>query len=446
MQKIYIIIFLLCLPLSVLFAQQQGQLQQQNMQRAKELFEFVMAGQGDSVHVRVNEEIRKAVAPADFSQTLRQLEKQFGKYQSHGDWQTDTAGNITIYYTDIQLEKYALRFLTAFDADGKANTIRFAPVPAPSTASPIKMDETRMEEQSIEVVCGTFRLPGILTLPKGIKSAPVVILVHGSGPQDRNEAVGPNKPFRDLAWGLAERGIASIRYDKRTLVYGAKYAEGGGTYDEETVDDALAAIELAKTIQSVDAKQVYVIGHSLGAMLAPRIAERSTELAGIVMMAGNARPFEDLLPEQVSYIASLQDSSPETKKAIEELKVQVKNVKKLGTDEFDEQIPLPMGIPRSYWEFSNAYKQVEVAKKLSLPMLILQGERDYQVTMEDFGLWRFGLFRNRNVAFKSYPTLNHVFHEGSGKATPFEYNKEAYIPGYVLDDIAGWIKDKNSIK
>ena len=440
MLKKYIIIILFCLPLSVIFAQQQ------HMQRARELLEFTLAGQGDSVHVRLNEQVRKAVAPGVFSQTLQQLESQFGKYQSHSDWKTDTAGNITLYYTDVQFERYALRFITAFDADGKANTIRFAPVPAPSVVSAIKVDETKMEEKPIEVVCGKFRLPGTLTLPKDVNHPPVAILVHGSGPQDRDETIGPNKPFRDLAWGLAERGIATIRYDKRTKVYGAgSMPDNEITYDVETVDDALAALELVKTIKSLNTKEVYVIGHSLGAMLAPRIAEQSKNLAGIIMMAGNARPFEDLLPEQISYIASLQESSPETEEQIEQLKIQVANVKKLGTDGFDEKIPLPMNISRSYWAFSNSYKQVEVAKKLSLPMLILQGERDYQVTMEDFGLWRFELRSNPNVAFKSYSQLNHLFHEGSGKATPSEYNKEAYMPGYVLDDIAGWIKDKHSI-
>ena len=440
MLKKYIIIILLCLPLSALFAQQQ------NMQRARELLEFTLAGQGDSVYVQLNAEVQKAVPAAAFSQTLQQLEAQFGKYQSHGDWQTDIAGNIILYYTDVQFEKYALRFITAFDADGKANTIRFAPVPDPVPTSTIKMDETKMEEKNIEVVCRKFKLPGILTLPKGVNHVPVAILVHGSGPQDRDETVGPNKPFRDLAWGLAERGIASIRYDKRTKVYGAESAPDGKiTYDEETVDDALAAVELAKTIKPLDAGRIYIIGHSLGAMLAPRMAEKSKSLAGIIMMAGNARPLEDLLPEQIAYISSLQGSSPEVETQIEELKMQVANVKELGTDNFDENIPLPMNIPRSYWEFSNTYKQVEVAKKLSLPILILQGGRDYQVTMEDFNLWRSELSLNSNAALKSYPKLNHLFHEGSGKATPSEYNKEANMPGYVLDDIAGWIKDKKSI-
>lgn len=442
MNKIYVVIaFLLFLPITVLCAQDQ------NEQRARELLEFTLAGQGDSVHARLNSNIQEKMAPVVFSQTLEQLERQFGKYQSHGKWQTETAAGMTIYYADIQFEKYALRFMTAFDADGKANTIRFAPVPAASTASAIKMDETKMEEQDVKVVSGKFELPGTLTLPKGMRHVPVVILVHGSGPNDRDETYGPNKPFRDLAWGLAERGIATIRYDKRTKVYGVEsMPEDGGTYDDETVDDAVAAVELAKDMQLLDSKQIYIIGHSLGAMLAPRIAEHAPDVAGLVMMAGNARPFEDLLPEQVSYIASLQDSSPETKKQIEELKRQVQNVKKLGRDDFDETIPLPFNIPKAYWAFSHSYKQVEVAKKLSLPILILQGERDYQVTMEDFGLWRSGLYRNRNVSFKSYPKLNHYFYEGSGMSTPFEYEKESYIPDYVLDDIGGWIKDKNSLK
>ena len=100
------------------------------------------------------------------------------------------------------------------------NTIRLMPVPAASTAKPVAYNKEKMQERDITVGADDFKLPGTLTLPVGKKKAPVVILVHGSGPQDRDETVGPNKPFRDLAWGLAERGIATVRYDKRTKVYG----------------------------------------------------------------------------------------------------------------------------------------------------------------------------------------------------------------------------------
>lgn len=286
-----------------------------------------------------------------------------------------------------------------------------------------------------------FKLPGTLTLPVGKKKVPVVILVHGSGPNDRDETAGPNKPFRDLAWGLAERGIATIRYDKRTKVYGAACVPKGRQldYDTEAVDDAVAIAAWAKTVPEVDTDSIYVLGHSLGGTLAPRIAERADGLAGIIVVAGLARPFEDAVIEQNVYISSLTDSSDSIKKQIAEMKRQAANVKKLGTPEFDDKIPLLLGFPRDYWAFANAYQPVEVASKLTLPMLILQGERDYQVTMQDFGLWRFGLLRNKNAFFKSYPKLNHMLQEGSGKATPFEYNQASPVVGYVMDDIVSFI-------
>ena len=147
--------------------------------------------------------------------------------------------------------------------------------------------------------------------------------------------------------------------------------------------------------------------------------------------------------EQMTYISSLTDSSANAKKQITEIKKQADNIKKLGTPEYDDKIPLLLNLPRSYWEFANAYKPVEVASKLALPILILQGERDYQVTMQDFGLWRFGLMRNKNAFLKSYPKLNHMLQEGSGKATPFEYNQASPVVGYVMDDIASFIHNGN---
>ena len=145
--------------------------------------------------------------------------------------------------------------------------------------------------------------------------------------------------------------------------------------------------------------------------------------------------------EQTAYVSSLTDASGVAGQQIEDIKRQADNIKKLGTPEFDDKIPLLLGIPRSYWAFANVYKPVEVAAGLALPMLILQGERDYQVTMEDFGLWRLGLLRNKNAFFKSYPKLNHLLQEGSGKATPFEYYRESPVAGYVIEDIASFIRN-----
>ena len=275
------------------------------------------------------------------------------------------------------------------------------PVPAPA-ASP---DSLAVVETDTAVVCGTFRLPATLTLPRRAveegRRVPCVVLVHGSGPHDRDEAIGPNRPFRDLAWGLAARGIATLRYDKRTYVYRASSVPEGRQLDldVETVDDAVAAAALARTLSGVAADSVYVLGHSQGGWLAPRIAARDSRLAGLILLAAPARPLEDLLLEQVTYLESLAPSA-KGRQQVADLQRRVENV----------------------------------------PLLVLQAERDYQVTMQDYGLWRTGLLKCRNVSFKSYPKLNHLLQEGTGKATPDEYQQPSSVPAYVLDDLARFVR------
>lgn len=393
-----------------------------NLKSAERLYKFIVAGQGDSVHVRMSDTIRKKVAPVVFSDSFRQLEKQMGKFKSRGKWKTEMAEGITMYHCDVHFEKNSMRFTVVFDEDGRASTLTFTPATSVVDAKPMKFNKKRLEEKSVEISTDTFRLPGTLTLPKGGSRLPVLILVHGSGPNDRDETLGPNKLFRDIAWGLAEQGIAVLRYDKRTKVYGtAAYPQGvEATFDNEVVDDVISAVRLVKSLPEIDSARVYVLGHSLGGMLVPRIAQRAGEgcLGGIISLAGPVRKMEQLLTEQITYISSLSGTQPDVKAAVE----QVMN-----------------SLPESYRKMETEYQPVEVARMLKLPFLVLQGERDYQVTMQDFGMWRFGLYRNPNVLFKSYPKLNHALQEGSGKSTPFEYTHLSPVPEYVIKDIADFI-------
>lgn len=399
-----------------------------HMVRAQRIYEQFVAGRGDSIHAALNKELQAELSPVVFNDTFRQTEKTFGKLQSEGDWHTDSVQGVTVYYRDLVFERYSLRFILAFDADGGMNTIRLAPVPALSFAKPVAYDAAKITEREITVGAEGFELPGTLTLPLSASEqckVPCVVLVHGSGPNDRDETIGPNKPFRDLAWGLAERGVAVIRYDKRTKVYGAKSVPAGREpdYDTETVDDALSALHFAETLPEVAADSIYVLGHSLGGMLAPRIAQKWESAAGIILLAAPARPFDAVLKEQLTYIASLTGAKVDIQAQMDALKASQ---------------------PRSYWDFADAYKPVEVAVGLTLPVFVLQGERDYQVTMEDFGLWRFGLLHSKNAFFKSYPKLNHLLQEGTGKATPFEYNQVSPVAGYVMDDVAFFVHGKRN--
>ncbi|MBR3018011.1 MAG: alpha/beta fold hydrolase [Clostridia bacterium] len=158
-----------------------------------------------------------------------------------------------------------------------------------------------MTEESVQV--GDPALAGLLTLPAEAENPlPAVVLVHGSGPNDRDETVGQTKPFRDLAYGLAGQGIAVLRYDKRTYAYGASYTQEDlqtFTVREETIDDAVAAAELLRSDPRVDPERIYLIGHSMGAMLAPRIAQENPGLfAGIILLSGTPKTLADIVLSQ----------------------------------------------------------------------------------------------------------------------------------------------------
>lgn len=416
----------------------------QCLEHARYIYALFEANEGDRIHAALSEEVRQKSTPELFHDLLPKIEKQFGALQSAGDWHEGEMQDCTFCYRDLTLERYRLRFQLSFNVRRELIGLWLKPVPV-STATPSTLYNIEtMAERELTLGADGFELPGTLTLPQNAspdRRVPCMILVHGSGPHDRDETLGPNKPFRDLAWGLAERGVATIRYDKRTKVYGAACVPSGREldYDVETVDDAMAAVSWARKQPELAADSIYILGHSLGAMLAPRMAERDSTLAGIVLLAAPVRSLEDLLVEQVGYLNSLTGNSAEAKAQLEQLKLQVANVKRLDSMDFDPSIPLPMGLPASYWRLNNRYRPAEVAARLKLPILVLQGERDYQVTMLDFGLWRINLMRSKNAFFKSYPKLNHLMQEGVGKSTPLEYQEAAPVPAYLMDDVTRFV-------
>jgi dienelactone hydrolase len=298
------------------------------------------------------------------------------------------------------------------------------------------------KDKEVVVGSGEWELPGTLSLPVGKGPFPAVILVHGSGPHDRDESIGPNKPFRDLAWGLASQGVSVLRYEKRTKQYPAKVAASIQrlTVKEETVADALEAVSVARAMDGIDAKKVFVLGHSLGGMLVPRIGIGSPPIAGFIIMGGAARPLEDLILEQTLYQASLASKpSPETRKAMDEVKRQVAAVKSLSNDSPSQG--MLFNAPAGYWLDLQGYNPPAAATKLKQPLLILQGERDCQVSYNiDFPAWSQALAGRKDVELKSYPGLNHLFMGVQGRSTGAEYSQPNHVAEIVVRDIAAFIK------
>lgn len=333
----------------------------------------------------------------------------------------------------------------AFDRDKKIAGFYFKPVI--TTASYVLPDYAntdlyREEETFINAPPG--QLPATFVRPVFTDRFPVVVLIQGSGPFDRDETIGPNKPFKDLAIGLATEGIATFRYDKRTYIYPEYFEEieSNLTVEQEVLQDVRAAIDLVKKIKGVDRGEIYILGHSLGGMLAPRIAKQNREVDGLIIMAGNARPLEDLILYQVQYLNSLDLVPDSQAKSLAALREQVQLLKAKQKDFGSPPDDLPLNLPPSYWRDLSAYDQLAVAKNLKEPILLLHGGRDYQVPMEDFEKWQQNLETKGNVDYIMYPTLNHIFIPGEGVSTPMEYQNPGHVPRAVVKDIAGWIKSK----
>jgi dienelactone hydrolase len=299
-------------------------------------------------------------------------------------------------------------------------------------------------EKDVTVGRGEWSLPGTLTLPAGVATlVPAVVLVHGSGPGDRDETVFANKPFRDLAWGLATKGVAVLRYEKRTKEHAAKIAAGGIgnlTVKEETIDDAVCAAALLRGTDGIDPKRVFVLGHSLGGMLAPRIALADPNLAGLIILEGATnRPLEDLMVEQTRYLISLGANQPEDAGArLSRMIEEAGKVKKLTATDASASTLL-LGAPSKYWIDLREHDSLAAARTLKQPLLVIQGGRDYQVTQADFDDWKKALGPRPGVTFKLYPALNHLLIAGQGRSTPSEYGIPGHVDEGVIADIAGWI-------
>ncbi|WP_077601763.1 alpha/beta hydrolase [Oceanobacillus sojae] len=311
-------------------------------------------------------------------------------------------------------------------------------------------DSAVEEEITIEAEEG-YPLSGKLTLPDdGEGPFPAVVLVQGSGPSDMDEAIYSYKPFQDIAYGLAENGIAVLRYDKRTFTHGAKMVEDLGpalTVKEETIDDAVEAARLLQADDRILSDQVYIGGHSLGGMLAPRIDEEA-DTAGMILLAGSPRSLWEILYDQQLDLVP-DNLSDEAKEQVKEQAEAFKELAKSFQDMSPEEaMEYDLGGMSGYYlQEMDQYDVGQIALDSNKPILVLQGEADFQVTMEkDFTAWQSTFENAPQVTFKSYPELNHIFilSQGENKGSVQEYQIPGHVDEEVITDISGWILEHNN--
>jgi uncharacterized protein len=299
--------------------------------------------------------------------------------------------------------------------------------------------------RSIAVGVGSPPLRATLTLPAHARHVPAIVLVSGSGPNDQNETVGPDEPFLDLADGLAADGIATLRYDKRTRDYPAAIDVATFTPTEEYVPDAVSAINLLRKHSEIDPQRIFVLGHSQGGTFAPLIAKTDPAVAGVILMAAAAQPFGPEILRQVTYLATLPGAigtGARAELAQTEQAAQEVQYPELATE--SPTAPLAQilgGTEPAYWKNLAAYDEVATARAIPQPLLFLQGDRDYQVTVSnDLDVWLKGLIGRRHVTVKQFRNADHLFIAGTGPPSPTDYDKPSHVIPAVITDIARWVK------
>lgn len=307
------------------------------------------------------------------------------------------------------------------------------------TSAPAYVDSAAFEEREATFGTEPFLLNGSLSMPLGAGPFPAVVIVHGSGPHNRDGLLGPLTPYRDLAQGLASRGIAVLRYDKRTFSYGASISiDETFTVDSESTDDALHAVDFLRRQAAIDSARVFILGHSQGAMVTPRILARDDSIAGGILLAAPARSFSALLNEQLSYIAEVNPSALDSPTVELLQKLAVRYAEVAAGASYEDVF----GDAANYHQSLETIDAVAEAGAISAPLLIMQGERDYQVTMTDFGRWLHAYAANERMSFRTYPELNHMFMatgDFSRPSIPQDCEMPAFVDARVIADIADWI-------
>lgn len=411
------------------------------------------AGQYAQVTAQFDATMKSAISTEQLAEVWQGLVQQIGPFQTVVSVRTQQAQGMDVAVVNCRFASGSADVQVAWNAARQISGLYItpaaqappAPAPAPGPAPPTPQPPASSEARELQVTVGAkdWPLSGTLSIPAGRGPFPAVVLVHGSGPNDRDETIGPNKPFKDIADGLAKSGIATLRYEKRTKQHADRVASQIQTFTvrEEFIDDAVAAVKFLQARDEVRKDKVFVLGHSQGGMVAPRIADLAPGTAGVILLAANARPMDELLLEQLQYLHGLDgEVTAEETSELANIRARAERIADESRPEASSAQEYLLGIPDHYWRQLRKYQPLEVAKALKMPMLILHGGRDYQVSETDYNMWRSALGDRPNVTLNLFPDLNHLFMKGEGKGTPSEYEQPGQVAPQVIAQIAQWVK------
>jgi hypothetical protein len=369
---------------------------------------------------------------------MARLEEKTGTYRAHRLQRAEMERSYAAIIHRVFFDRDSVDFRVMVDSLNLVDGFWLDPVQRYSFPPPPYALNTSFREEPV-TIGDSVRLPGTFTIPNGPGPFASVVILHGAGPHDRDGTFLGNKMYRDLAQGLATRGVAVLRYEKRTRVLAASMVFSKLTIEQEVLDDARAAVHFLRSRPEVDTGRLSVVGHGIGGMMAPRLAAQHAGIKGIALMAAPARRLEDVLLDQFVFVSRNSDSLSAGQRS--ELEAQIRMVRDIQKRRLAPKTMIA-GIPASYYYALRGYDQLLVAAKRSIPILVLQGGKDFQTPAGEFELWKRALARHASARFLFCEKCYHQFIETESAPGPKNYAEEGHVALDVVKELARWAKRK----
>ncbi|WP_161607169.1 alpha/beta hydrolase [Halovivax asiaticus] len=404
--------------------------------RAREFVESLDAGETDAAYEVVTDTFASQLPPAEMESFWENQIRPAGELEGFAavEFRGHRDDGLAVVVARGQFSESTIRFEYAF---AKGEIAEFVAQPGEEWSPPAYADESALTERELTLDGpGDCSIGATLTRPASDPGGTGIVFVHGSGDQDRDETAGANRTFNELAWGLATRGITTLRYDKRTVA--CDVDRTAATVDDIIVDDAVAAVERLRGADGIDT--VYVAGHSLGGKFAPLIAKRS-DAAGVIMLAPSGVPVHEAIVRQQRHVLTLDgELSDADEAALADVEALTERIRTLDIGD-DEVLEIAGGRGRAFWRTLQAYDHTATAAGLDVPILLVQGGRDYLVTVEDdLPVWEDAIGDKSDVRIEVFDDLNHRFQSGDEPARPNEWvEPENPVDERVVDTVAGFV-------
>lgn len=411
---------------------------------ARLALEDLVEGRYQALYDRFDDDLKAELPVEDLQNTWEWVIALYGDFEELlyvDTWNEDgiSAAQLTTRHINA-----SANILLAFDEEGTVLSLAIEEAPEYRVEPPLSVPEGATEEGIVLRAGEADETQGSLVLPAGDGPFDAVVLLHDFGAFDRDMASYGVRPFRDIAMGLAEEGVASLRYDKFTYAH-ADMVDQTLTVDREYGQDLRDALALLAADARIDT--IYLLGLGQGAMLTPRyLQEHRDTAAGAIMLAGSPRPLWDVHWTRNEEIIKTFSGElyQQARPMIDAEVVKARRLDEMSDDELATETVF--GVAASYQKDMTAPDPVETVLALEKPLLILQAEKDYQMTTAlDYEAWQKALADAPFATFKLYPDLNHLFIalEGTPTNTAEDYYGGGHVSAEVISDIADWIESQD---